>query len=243
MNPSIFLTITACIAETKQNCPTDTEKRNSRCSWITMKCRQGQRQKQSIPEAAVMQISAEMGTDPLKGLQDSTDDKSFTEYLKTRKMQTLLSSAKSGCQKSAAEVLMGWWQKREKAGGWIGNSKTNGDWSAPGRWQISQWATKGDVRERRRDTPGSRWRLCSWETQRASSLRCRLQGPATQLAHLDSPMPSGAEGGWAIIPCVSHLLGTVLYLYMGSSSVTPPQIGRSGKQYHLDYSRGNRVSE
>lgn len=54
-----------------------------------------------------MQISAEMGTDPLKGLQDSTDDKSFKEYLKTRKMQTLPSSAKSGCQKSAAEVLMG----------------------------------------------------------------------------------------------------------------------------------------
>ena len=156
-----------------------------------------------------------MGTDPLKGLQDSTDDKSFTEYLKTRKMQTLLSSAQSGCQKSAAEVLMVWWQKREKAGGWIGNSKTDGDWSATGRWQISQCATKGDVRERHRDTPGSRRNLCSWETQRAGSLRCRLHGPATQLAHLDSPMPSEAEGGWAIIPGVNHLLGTVLYLYLG----------------------------
>ena len=39
MDPSVFSAIAACVAETKQNCPTDTEKkRNSRCSWTTIKC-------------------------------------------------------------------------------------------------------------------------------------------------------------------------------------------------------------
>lgn len=144
MYSSVFSASAAWKAETKQNCQTDTEnRRNSRCGWITVKCRQGQGKKKTIPEPAVTRNFCWDVWWPSDGAVSSTNDKkSFTEYLKTEKMQKMLCSVQRGCQKGA-ELLDGRWQKRDKAGRCTGTSKTDEDWSATGRWQMNQCITPG----------------------------------------------------------------------------------------------------
>ena len=89
MDPSVFLTTAAYVAETKQNCPTDTEKkRNPRCSWTTIKCRHGQglkKKKKSIPEAAIKQSFCWDGDQPTEGAVGLDRWQEFHQILENQK--------------------------------------------------------------------------------------------------------------------------------------------------------------
>ena len=118
MDPSVFLTTAAYVAETKQNCPTDTEKkRNPRCSWTTIKCRHGQgfkKKKKHSRGSHKAKFVLRWGPTHWRGCgtrQMTRISPNIREPERCKSCCVL--SAQSGCQASA-EVLMGWWEKKRK---------------------------------------------------------------------------------------------------------------------------------
>lgn len=195
MNSSVFLANTACIVKAKQNCRIDTGVKFEMClNYYKMHPRSGAGKINHHSKASCnAKFLQRWGLTHRRG--SVHDEKSFTEYLKTEKMQKTLCSMQSGCQKSA-ELPNGRWQRREKAGGWVSNSKIDGTGRplAGDRWanasprkmereaqKYSQLRDEARLAERHKETESS-WAVSSM-----------AQG--TERATLDSWMSSEAKGG------------------------------------------------
>lgn len=87
MDPSVFSTTAAWVAETKHNCPTDTEEESKmQLNYYKMQTRSGvKKKKKGIPEAAIKQSFCWDGDQPTEGAVGLDRWQEFHQILEDQK--------------------------------------------------------------------------------------------------------------------------------------------------------------